>query len=139
MQSPPACVIAPANLKVDSGFVVETRIMERCPWCESFDLYRHYHDTEWGVPLYDDPALFELLTLEGAQAGLSWSMILKKREHYREVFDGFDPCRIAQYGRRKSRGVTGRSGDRAQPRQGRGDHRQRQGLPGTDRKQPEFQ
>ena len=71
--------------------------MERCPWCESFDLYRHYHDTEWGVPLYDDPALFELLTLEGAQAGLSWSTILKKREHYREVFDGFDPCRIAQY------------------------------------------
>jgi len=71
--------------------------MERCPWCESFDLYRHYHDTEWGVPLYDDRALFELLTLEGAQAGLSWATILKKREHYRQVFDGFDPRRIAQY------------------------------------------
>jgi len=71
--------------------------MERCPWCESFDLYRHYHDTEWGVPLYDDRALFELLILEGAQAGLSWSTILKKREHYRLVFDGFDPQRIALY------------------------------------------
>ena len=71
--------------------------MERCPWCESFDLYRHYHDTEWGVPLHDDRALFELLILEGAQAGLSWSTILKKREHYRLVFDGFDPQRIALY------------------------------------------
>ena len=71
--------------------------MARCPWCESFDLYRHYHDTEWGVPLYDHRALFELLILEGAQAGLSWSTILKKREHYRLVFDGFDPQRIALY------------------------------------------
>ena len=71
--------------------------MERCPWCEGSDLYRHYHDREWGVPLHDDRALFELLILEGAQAGLSWSTILKKREHYREVFDGFDPQRIALY------------------------------------------
>ena len=71
--------------------------MERCPWCEVSDLYRHYHDREWGVPLHDDRALFELLILEGAQAGLSWSTILKKREHYREVFDGFDPQRIALY------------------------------------------
>ncbi|MEI6116367.1 MAG: DNA-3-methyladenine glycosylase I, partial [Burkholderiales bacterium] len=51
--------------------------MDRCPWCEGFDLYRDYHDTEWGVPLRDDRALFELLILEGAQAGLSWSTILK--------------------------------------------------------------
>lgn len=71
--------------------------MQRCPWCEGFDLYRHYHDEEWGVPLYDDHALFELLILEGAQAGLSWSTILKKRDHYRQVFDGFDPQRIARY------------------------------------------
>lgn len=71
--------------------------MERCPWCEGSDLYRQYHDREWGVPLHDDRALFELLILEGAQAGLSWSTILKKREHYREVFDGFDPQRIALY------------------------------------------
>ena len=71
--------------------------MERCPWCEGFELYRHYHDHEWGVPLRDERALFELLILEGAQAGLSWSTILKKREHYRAVFDGFDPQRIAAY------------------------------------------
>ncbi|MDP3539424.1 MAG: DNA-3-methyladenine glycosylase I [Azonexus sp.] len=71
--------------------------MERCPWCEGFDLYRQYHDSEWGVPLRDDRALFELLILEGAQAGLSWSTVLKKREHYRRVFDGFDPEPIARY------------------------------------------
>ena len=52
--------------------------MERCPWSEGFDLYRKYHDSEWGVPLFDDRALFELLILEGAQAGLSWSTVLKK-------------------------------------------------------------
>jgi len=75
--------------------------MERCPWCEGFDLYREYHDTEWGVPLYDNRALFELLILEGAQAGLSWSTVLKKREHYRQVFDGFVPERIANYGDEK--------------------------------------
>lgn len=71
--------------------------MERCPWSEGFDLYRAYHDTEWGVPLRDDRALFELLILEGAQAGLSWATILKKRENYRRAFDGFDPARIARY------------------------------------------
>jgi len=71
--------------------------MERCPWCEGFDLYREYHDKEWGVPQRDDRALFELLILEGAQAGLSWATILKKRAHYRQVFDGFDPARIARY------------------------------------------
>lgn len=71
--------------------------MERCPWSESFELYREYHDNEWGVPLHDDRALFELLILEGAQAGLSWATILKKRENYRRAFDGFDPARIAAY------------------------------------------
>lgn len=71
--------------------------MERCPWCEGFDLYREYHDTEWGVPLWDDQALFELLILEGAQAGLSWSTVLKKRENYRLAFDHFSPEKIAQY------------------------------------------
>ena len=71
--------------------------MERCPWCEGFDLYRQYHDEEWGVPCHDDRALFELLILEGAQAGLSWATILKKRDHYRQVFDGFQPHLIAQY------------------------------------------
>ena len=71
--------------------------MERCPWCEGSDLYRHYHDLEWGVPLHDERALFELLILEGAQAGLSWSTILNKRENYRAAFDSFDPERVAQY------------------------------------------
>jgi DNA-3-methyladenine glycosylase I len=71
--------------------------MQRCPWCEGFDLYRHYHDKEWGVPLKDDRALFELLILEGAQAGLSWSTVLKKRESYRLAFDQFDPKKIATY------------------------------------------
>ena len=75
--------------------------MERCPWCEGFDLYRAYHDHEWGVPLYDRRALFELLILEGAQAGLSWSTVLKKREHYRRVFDGFEPELVANYDDRK--------------------------------------
>ena len=73
----------------------------RCPWCESFDLYRHYHDTEWGVPLRDSRKLFELLILEGAQAGLSWSTVLKKRESYREAFDNFDPKKIAKYDDKK--------------------------------------
>ena len=72
-----------------------------CPWCTGFDLYRQYHDEEWGLPLRDDRALFELLILEGAQAGLSWSTVLKKREHYRLVFDGFKPDIIAQYGDNK--------------------------------------
>jgi DNA-3-methyladenine glycosylase I len=71
--------------------------MERCPWSEGFDLYRQYHDLEWGVPLHDDRALFELLILEGAQAGLSWATILKKRENYRRAFNGFDPVLIARY------------------------------------------
>lgn len=71
--------------------------MERCPWCEGFYLYRNYHDTEWGVPLRDDRALFELLILEGAQAGLSWSTVLKKRETYRLAFDHFSPDTIARY------------------------------------------
>jgi len=75
--------------------------MERCSWSEGFDLYREYHDREWGVPLYDDHALFELLNLEGAQAGLSWATILKKRARYREVFDGFVPFLIAEYGDEK--------------------------------------
>ena len=75
--------------------------MEPCPWCTGFDLYRAYHDSEWGVPLYDDRALFELLILEGAQAGLSWATVLKKRENYRRVFDGFDPVKIASYGDEK--------------------------------------
>lgn len=69
----------------------------RCAWVNDDPLYIAYHDEEWGKPLYDDQRLFELLMLEGMQAGLSWYTVLKKREHYREVFDGFHPERIVHY------------------------------------------
>lgn len=75
--------------------------MRRCTWCGDDPLYRDYHDREWGVPLHDDRALFEFLILEGAQAGLSWITILRKRENYRVAFDGFDAARIARYGANK--------------------------------------
>lgn len=71
--------------------------MRRCTWCGDDPLYRDYHDREWGVPLHDDRALFEFLILEGAQAGLSWITILRKRENYRAAFDGFDAARVARY------------------------------------------
>ena len=69
----------------------------RCPWAEKDPLYHPYHDHEWGVPSHDDRHLFEMLILEGAQAGLSWLTILRKREAYRRAFDGFDPARVARY------------------------------------------
>ena len=69
----------------------------RCGWCSDDPLYCRYHDSEWGVPLHDDQALFEFLILEGAQAGLSWITILPKRENYRAAFDNFDAARIARY------------------------------------------
>ncbi|MDD5175567.1 MAG: DNA-3-methyladenine glycosylase I [Sterolibacterium sp.] len=69
----------------------------RCSWCGNDPLYVAYHDSEWGVPLHDERALFEFLTLEGAQAGLSWISILRKRDNYRAAFDGFDPLKIACY------------------------------------------
>lgn len=68
-----------------------------CPWAGSDPLYRLYHDTEWGVPLHDDQRLFELLILEGMQAGLSWLTILRKRENFRLAFDQFDPVTVAAY------------------------------------------
>ncbi|MEO8331519.1 MAG: DNA-3-methyladenine glycosylase I, partial [Gallionella sp.] len=70
---------------------------QRCAWPGDDALYQQYHDTEWGVPLHDERALFEFLILEGAQAGLSWITILRKRENYRTAFDGFDAKRIARY------------------------------------------
>jgi DNA-3-methyladenine glycosylase I len=72
--------------------------VQRCPWAEGSALERDYHDTEWGVPLHDDRRLFEFLVLEGAQAGLSWSTILRKREAYREAFQRFDPHLVARFG-----------------------------------------
>ena len=76
-------------------------VNQRCPWAEGSDAYRAYHDNEWGVPSHDDAHLFEMLLLEGAQAGLSWSTILNKRENYRRALDGFDAARIARYDDRK--------------------------------------
>ncbi|MFO1364615.1 MAG: DNA-3-methyladenine glycosylase I [Burkholderiales bacterium] len=73
----------------------------RCAWCLGSEAYVAYHDEEWGVPVHDDRTLFELLILEGAQAGLSWSTILHKRAHYRRAFDGFDIERVARYGARE--------------------------------------
>lgn len=70
---------------------------ERCAWCGTDPLYLRYHDEEWGVPVYDDHRLFEMLVLDGAQAGLSWLTILRKRENYRQAFDHFDPELIARY------------------------------------------
>ncbi|HEY3429916.1 MAG TPA: DNA-3-methyladenine glycosylase I, partial [Cyclobacteriaceae bacterium] len=69
----------------------------RCEWCLGFDQYTEYHDTEWGVPVHDDRKHFEFLILEGAQAGLSWSTILKKREGYRKAFADFDPVKVARF------------------------------------------
>ena len=69
----------------------------RCGWCLSSDLYKKYHDEEWGVPVYDDQKLFEFLILETFQAGLSWITILKKRENFRLAFDDFDYLKVAQY------------------------------------------
>jgi DNA-3-methyladenine glycosylase I len=69
----------------------------RCGWSGSDPLYIEYHDTEWGVPVHDDRRLFEFLILEGAQAGLSWITVLRKRENYRKAFDQFDPSKIARY------------------------------------------
>ena len=72
----------------------------RCSWCEGAELYRHYHDEEWGVPVHDDRKHFEFLVLESAQAGLSWSTILNKRENYRKAYRGFDPQTVARFGAR---------------------------------------
>src|SRR5271154_5920797 len=84
ISSPPS---APPEMKKSTN---------RCPWPVD-DLYIAYHDTEWGVPLHDDRTLFEFLILEGAQAGLSWHIVLKKRENYRKAFDHFDPQKVARY------------------------------------------
>jgi DNA-3-methyladenine glycosylase I len=73
----------------------------RCQWCLSSDLYVRYHDEEWGVPEHDDQKLFAKLILDGAQAGLSWITILKKRDNYYRAFDGFDPERMARYSEKK--------------------------------------
>jgi len=80
---------------------VKQKSVQRCPWPSEDELYCAYHDDEWGVPEYDDRALYEKLVLDGFQAGLSWIIILRKRENFREAFDNFDPAKIARYGKRE--------------------------------------
>ncbi len=75
--------------------------MTRCTWCGTDPIYVNYHDQEWGVPEHDDKALYEKLCLDGFQAGLSWIIVLKKRDNFRNAFDDFDPEKIAKYGKRK--------------------------------------
>jgi DNA-3-methyladenine glycosylase I len=82
----------------------------RCPWAGSDPLYVAYHDGEWGVPSHDDRHLFEMLVLEGAQAGLSWITVLRKREGYRKAFAGFDPVRVARFGPRDVERLLGDPG-----------------------------
>ncbi|MBI2382437.1 MAG: DNA-3-methyladenine glycosylase I [Gammaproteobacteria bacterium] len=82
----------------------------RCAWCSDDPLYECYHDEEWGTPVHDDRRLFEFLILEGAQAGLSWITVLKKRENYRAAFDGFDPVKIARYDEAKIAELLGNAG-----------------------------
>ncbi len=81
----------------------------RCPWAVD-EMSIEYHDREWGVPVYDDRLLFEFLILEGAQAGLSWSTILKKRQNYRDAFDQFDPAIVAKYGAKKQETLLANAG-----------------------------
>ena len=83
--------------------------MERCPWAKT-DPYVKYHDAEWGVPVHDDRVLFEFLILEGAQAGLSWSTILGRREGYRKAYRGFDPAKVARFGERDVERLLGDEG-----------------------------
>jgi DNA-3-methyladenine glycosylase I len=90
--------------------MITTSNKERCPWCGSDPIYTQYHDKEWGIPIHDDQTLFELLLLEGAQAGLSWITVLKKRESYRQAFDGFDPYKIARYSATKHEELLKNSG-----------------------------
>lgn len=84
-------------------------MIQRCVWARQ-ELDITYHDEEWGVPVHDDHRLFEFLILEGAQAGLSWSTILRKRENYRKAFDHFDPERVARYGAKKVAGLLANEG-----------------------------
>ncbi|UCD48799.1 MAG: DNA-3-methyladenine glycosylase I [Phycisphaerales bacterium] len=74
---------------------------QRCQWCQGHEIYLAYHDEEWGVPVHDDRTLFEMVVLDGAQAGLSWLTILKKRDNYRAAFDNFDPQKVAKYSPKK--------------------------------------
>ena len=108
-----------------TGRVAVTAV-RRCGWAPLEDpAYLAYHDEEWGVPVHDDTRLFEMLTLEGAQAGLSWSTILHKRDGYRRAFAGFDPAKVARFDAREDRAPDAGCLDRPQPPEDRVDRRER--------------
>jgi len=88
-------------MKEELLFMPKAKSKQRCSWPGSDPIYVAYHDKEWGVPLHNDRKLFEFLILEGAQAGLSWITVLKKRNNYRKAFDGFDPVKISKYNSKK--------------------------------------
>ena len=88
----------------------EKKVKSRCEWGTVSQLYIDYHDNEWGVPVHDDRMLFEFLVLEGAQAGLSWETVLKKRENYRKAFSDFDPVKVSRYGAKKIETLLGNKG-----------------------------
>lgn len=90
--------------------VEQGSMKRRCEWCGTDPLYTAYHDDEWGVPVHDDRRLFEMLVLEGAQAGLSWITILRKRAHYRQAFEAFDPQRVARYAEEELRRLLADAG-----------------------------
>ncbi|MDH3314344.1 MAG: DNA-3-methyladenine glycosylase I [Gammaproteobacteria bacterium] len=90
--------------------MASNKVPRRCHWVNDDPLYLAYHDDEWGVPLWDERGLFELILLEGAQAGLSWYTVLKKRENYRRAFDNFDPEKIARYDARKRKALMSDAG-----------------------------
>src|SRR5260221_5452129 len=96
----------------------------RCAWADLSPALGRYHDREWGRPIRGDAALFERITLEGAQAGLSWATILNKRPAYRKAFAGFRPARVAAFTARDARRLLADAGDRAQPREHPLDHRE---------------
>lgn len=89
---------------------VKSSVKKRCGWVSDDPLYLDYHDREWGVPMHDDRQLFEMIILEGAQAGLSWITVLKKRENYRSAFSQFDASKIARYDARKKRALLNNAG-----------------------------
>jgi DNA-3-methyladenine glycosylase I len=96
--------------KLAEGLLRHTDGIVRCSWCGDDPLYVHYHDTEWGSPVVDDVRLFEKLSLEGFQAGLSWITILRKRENFRAAFAGFEPSRVARFGARDITRLLGDAG-----------------------------
>src|SRR5271170_646408 len=98
------------NVKRNSNSMKTADTVIRCDWSVSDPLYVRYHDKEWGVPVHDDRKIFEFLILEGAQAGLSWFTVLKKRENYRKAFDGFDPKKVSRYGSAKVAELLGNPG-----------------------------